>query len=115
MATSAVAHHKARVASIARTIRAGERPPNDPEFVTAKRDLNTANLEAAVLKCLAKAPIPTDAHLQRIAALLMAGSRASPPSPSPRPASGGTTPPSENARRAAVAERIAELDGGDAA
>ena len=74
MATSArIAHHKARVAAIARTISAGERPADDAEYVEAKRDLNTANLEAAVLKCLAKAPKPTDEQLSRIAGLLRAG------------------------------------------
>jgi hypothetical protein len=66
MATSAVSHYKAKVAAITRPIRAGERPADDPEFIAAKRNLNTANLEAAVRKCLAKAPRPIDEHLQRI-------------------------------------------------
>jgi hypothetical protein len=37
---------------------------------------------------------------------------ASPPTPSPQPGFCVTTPPSENARKAVVDERIAELDGG---
>jgi hypothetical protein len=49
------------------------RSDDDPEVVIVRRDLNAANLEAAVLRALAKAPRPSDEQLQRVAALLLAG------------------------------------------
>jgi hypothetical protein len=84
---------RARVAALSRCVNTGERDADDPAINDARRELNAANLEAAVLKALAKAPQPTDEQLQRIAQVLLAGGA---------PAN----------RKAVVAERVAELDGG---
>ena len=102
----AVAHHRAKIAALSR-----DRLPDDPELVAARQNLAALRLEEHVCKVLAAAPRPTDEQLQRIAALLRAGGGASPPTPAPQPASGGSAAPSKG-REAAVAERIAELDGG---
>jgi hypothetical protein len=52
------------------------RDPDDPDLLTARQNLEAANLQAAVEKCLASAHRPTDEQLDRIAALLRAGSAA---------------------------------------
>ena len=65
---------RARIAALKRGIRAGERPPDDPALVEAYRNLHALRLEEHVIKVLATAPRPTDETLQRIAALLTAGS-----------------------------------------
>ncbi|HEX3283630.1 MAG TPA: hypothetical protein VHT50_02955 [Mycobacterium sp.] len=72
-ATGTVAHHKARVAGLTIGVKTGKRQPDDPELEAAYRDLNAANLEAAVKKSLATAHRPTDEQLARIVALLKAG------------------------------------------
>jgi hypothetical protein len=90
--SSAVAHQRARAARLTQSY-----PPDHPKIAEAKRDLNAANLEAAVLKALRKAPRPSDEQLQRIASLLLAGASTSPPPPD---------------RKAVIADRIAELGGG---
>jgi hypothetical protein len=70
---SEVSQARGRVAGLGRTIKTGERQPDDPDYIEACRDLNAANLKAAVLKALAKAPPPSDRQLDAIAALLRAG------------------------------------------
>jgi hypothetical protein len=67
--SSAVAHHRARVGALSR-----DRHPDDPEFVSAKRDLAAANLEEHVNRVLAGWPPLSEQQLDRIAAILRAGS-----------------------------------------
>ena len=66
-------HHRARIASIKRSIKAGERPPDDPDLIDAQQGLATARLAEHVERVLATFPRPTDEQLDRIAALLRTG------------------------------------------
>jgi hypothetical protein len=66
-----VAHQRARVGALSRSVRAGERPQEDLD--AAKQELVAVNLEDSVRKVLSSAPRPTDERLTRIAALLAAG------------------------------------------
>jgi hypothetical protein len=68
--SSATAHHRARIAALSR-----DRGPDDPDLIDARRSLRAARLEEHVDKVLAGWPSLTDAQLDRIAALLRAGSR----------------------------------------
>jgi hypothetical protein len=68
--SSATAHHRARIAALCR-----DRDPDDPELIDARRSLRAERLAEHVDKVLAGFPPLTDAQLDRIAALLRAGSR----------------------------------------
>jgi hypothetical protein len=69
MAISAVAaHERAKIAALSR-----DREPNDPELLTARRNLRAEQLAVHVAREVAKAPPLTDAQRDRIAALLRAG------------------------------------------
>ena len=70
--SSASAHHRARIAALSR-----DRAPNDPELVKARGDLKAQQLADHIDKVMAGWPPLTDAQLDRIAALLRAGSRGS--------------------------------------
>ena len=68
--SSATCHHRARIAALSR-----DRRPDDPELVDARRSLRAARLEERVNEMLAGWPPLTDEQLDRVAALLRAGSR----------------------------------------
>jgi hypothetical protein len=69
-------HHRARIAALKRCIKAGERPADDPELVDAQQKLAAAQLVEHIERIIADWPPLTDEQLDRIAALLRAGSRA---------------------------------------
>jgi hypothetical protein len=66
----ATTHHRARIAALSR-----DRQPHDPELVEARRTLRGIRLEERVSEVLAGWPPLTDEQLDRVAALLRAGSR----------------------------------------
>lgn len=57
--------HRAKVASLSRSRKA-----DDPELLTARRDLKAARLEDYVNKVVAEAPPLTAEQLDRVAVLL---------------------------------------------
>jgi hypothetical protein len=59
---------RGRVAGLSRS-----RTDDDPEYTSARQNLAALRLEQHVRDALAKAPRPTDAQLQRIAAILLSG------------------------------------------
>jgi hypothetical protein len=63
------AHARAKVASLARCVKNGERKPNDPEYISAQRDLKAAKLEAYIQRVVATAPPLTAAQLIKLSAL----------------------------------------------
>jgi hypothetical protein len=69
----AVAHHRARIGALRRGIRAGERPPDDPELTDAYRGMRAELLAEHVAKVLAGWPKLTDEQLEKIASLLRTG------------------------------------------
>ncbi|AGZ51094.1 hypothetical protein B1T45_16515 [Mycobacterium kansasii] len=87
---STIYRHRGRVAALSRS-----RPADDPDYLAAQRDLAAANVESYITRTLAAAPPLTDEQRTRLAELL-------------RPV---RTPAPD--RKAVVAERLAELDGGD--
>jgi len=66
---SPMLRERGRVVGLSRS-----RTDDDPEYTSARQNLAALRLEQHVRDALAKAPRPTDAQLQRIAAILMAGS-----------------------------------------
>jgi hypothetical protein len=64
---------RARVAALERSVRAGERPADDPALEEARRNLRALRLEDHVAKVIAGWPPLTDAQVNRIVALLTAG------------------------------------------
>jgi hypothetical protein len=71
--SSAAAHHRAKIASLTRAIRAGERPTDDPELEQAKRDLHDVLLAERVEKIVADFPKLSEPLKVRVAALFQAG------------------------------------------
>jgi uncharacterized protein (DUF433 family) len=67
----AVAHHRARVAALARAVRAGERPAADLD--DARRNLAALRLEEYVQKIITDWPPLSPEQLERITGLLTAG------------------------------------------
>jgi hypothetical protein len=65
---SAVTSGRGRVAALSRS-----RHPDDPELITARRDLAALNLEQYVLRVVAEAPPLSDEQRDRIAAILRGG------------------------------------------
>lgn len=63
-------HERAKVAALSRSVAAGERPPDDPELIEARRNLCALRLEEHVRKVVAKAPPLTPDQRDRIAAIL---------------------------------------------
>ena len=63
-------HERARIASITRGIRAGERPADDPALAEAYRNLRELRLAEHIEKILAQAPPLTDEQRVRLAELL---------------------------------------------
>ncbi len=68
----AAAHHRARIAALTR-----DRAPDDPELIGAHAEFKTQRLADHVDRVLADWPPLTDEQLDRVAALLRAGSRGS--------------------------------------
>lgn len=64
----AVAHERARIASLTRS-----RTADDPELIEARRNLRAASLESHITRILDEAPPLTDEQRHRIAGLLTAG------------------------------------------
>ncbi|MGH3635438.1 MAG: hypothetical protein ACRDTS_15405 [Mycobacterium sp.] len=64
------ARHRARVASLTRCQRNGERPHGDPALTDAVRDLAAVRIAEWVEKQLAAAPPLTDDQRTRLAELL---------------------------------------------
>ena len=87
----AAAHHRASIGALTRAIRAGERLPDDPALVDAKRGLAEAKISDYIEKVLAQAPPLTDEQRIRLAEML-------------RPAR-------QPDRKAVIDERIADMDG----
>jgi hypothetical protein len=56
-----------------RCVKTGERPPNDPELIEARRNLAAVNLEERIARAIAAAPPLTDDQRNRISALLRTG------------------------------------------
>jgi hypothetical protein len=63
------AHARAKVASLARCVKNGERKPNDPEYLEARRDLKAVKLESYIQKVVASAPPLSASQLARLSAL----------------------------------------------
>jgi hypothetical protein len=64
---------RGRVAALTRAVRNGERPPDDPALIEARRSMRANLLAEHVEKVVAGWPPLTDAQLDRIAGLLRAG------------------------------------------
>jgi hypothetical protein len=65
------AHHRARLAALTTSVRAGYRHPDELDEV--RGDLAAAKLEDHVRRVLDTAPRPSDEKLAKIASLLLAG------------------------------------------
>ncbi|EPQ76925.1 hypothetical protein MMMB2_1586 [Mycobacterium marinum MB2] len=63
-------HHRARISGISAAIKAGKRPPDDPELNAAQQSFEQAKIDAWVDKVLASAPPLSDEQLTRLAELL---------------------------------------------
>lgn len=59
------------------------RPANDPELVTAKRDLYAERIERAILEAASRAPELSRDQKERLAALILRGSIDASPDSSP--------------------------------
>ena len=64
------AHHRARVASLTRAVRNGERPADDPELADAHQHLKSLRITEFVQRQLAEAPPLTDQQRDQLAELL---------------------------------------------
>jgi hypothetical protein len=64
------AHHRGRIAGLARAVRNGERPVDDPELACAKRDYAAARIADYINKTLADAPPLTGEQRTALAELL---------------------------------------------
>lgn len=58
-------HHRARVAALSRS-----RPPSDPDYVAAQRELAATNIEDYITRTLASAPPLTDEQKTKLVELL---------------------------------------------
>lgn len=67
------ASHRGRVAALERCVKSGERRPDDPELINARRNLRFERLAEHVARVVAESPALTDSQLTRIAALLNTG------------------------------------------
>lgn len=65
-----LAHARAKVGALARTVKTGERKPDDPEYVAAKRDLKAANLAQHISRVVDSAPTLTSEQRAKLAELL---------------------------------------------
>lgn len=68
MATPTIYHHRARIASLTRS-----RAADDPELLTARRDLRAERLAEHIERTVAEAPPLTPEQLDQLKALLRAG------------------------------------------
>jgi hypothetical protein len=69
----AKAHHRAKIAAITRAIRAGERPPGDPELVEAQRNFAALKLTEQVTEIIRDWPPLTDQQIENVVGILRAG------------------------------------------
>jgi hypothetical protein len=67
---------RGRVAALERGVRAGERQPDDPKLIEARRNLRALRLEQHVAEVVAGWPPLSDEQLDRISALLRTGGAA---------------------------------------
>jgi hypothetical protein len=61
---------RARVGALARCVKTGERPPDDPDLIEARRNLCALKLEEHVRLALTAAPPMTDEQIERLIVLL---------------------------------------------
>jgi len=61
---------RARVGALARCVKTGERPPDDPELIEARRNLCALKLEEHMRLALAAVPTMTDEQIKRLIDLL---------------------------------------------
>jgi hypothetical protein len=61
---------RARVGALARCVRNGERPPDDPELIEARRNLCALKLEEHMRLAVAATPSTTDEQIKHLIALL---------------------------------------------
>jgi hypothetical protein len=64
---------RGRVAALERGVRAGERQPDDPQLIEARRNLRALRLAEHVAKVLADWPKLSDEQIEKVVALLRAG------------------------------------------
>ena len=65
-----ISHHRARVGALSRTVKTGERQPDDPELINAQRDLAAANLDQYIRRVVDAAPALTIEQRTQLAELL---------------------------------------------
>lgn len=68
MATSAIYHHRARIAALSR-----DREPDDLDLADARRALRAERLAEAITNAVSAAPPLTDEQVDRLGQLLRAG------------------------------------------
>jgi hypothetical protein len=66
-------HERARIGSLTRAIRNGERPADDPELEEAYRNFRAERLVDHVTKALAATPMLSRQQREHVASLLLAG------------------------------------------
>lgn len=69
----AAAHHRAKIASLSRCVKSGERSADDAELTDARRSLAVEKLAQHAKKVVGGWPTPTPEQLEPIAALLRSG------------------------------------------
>jgi hypothetical protein len=65
-----LASKRGRFAALARTVKTGERKPNDPKYVAAQQALKAANLEKHIKTVVDSAPPLTEEQRTKLAELL---------------------------------------------
>jgi hypothetical protein len=61
---------RARVGALARCVKTGERPPDDPDLIEARRNLCALKLEEHIRLALAATPPMTGEQIEHLIALL---------------------------------------------
>jgi hypothetical protein len=61
---------RARVGALARCVKSGERPPDDPDLIEARRNLCALKLEEHMRLALAATPSMTDEQINHLIVLL---------------------------------------------
>jgi hypothetical protein len=88
---------RAKIGALSRCIKNGERQPDDPEYLAAKRDLAATSIEEYIERTIAKAP-PLTAEQSTQLAELLKPVRVKPPA---------KTPPKRAPKRGGVSRRSA--------
>ncbi|MGO9284831.1 MAG: hypothetical protein ACLP75_18095 [Mycobacterium sp.] len=68
-ASSELVRARGKYGAYKRTVKTGERQPDDPDYIEAQRDLVTARIEAYVTKAVAQAPPLTPAQIAKLTGL----------------------------------------------